>query len=170
MRLFQPLRAAGGGWRRIFLGLVAGGAAWLSTVPSTSAADLCVRLARDGEVHQSIQAISGGALRLRFRHSIYGSAIQEAFQIQSDGLRLVELRYAEARLAEFYGHESAEQIGGAWIVRPAPILFRYLDLHVSAQAAMSVIVDAREHPLEIPIQPGAALRVTVAPCRDRGDG
>jgi hypothetical protein len=134
---------------------------------AVSAAELCVHLERDGQAYRSIRAASGSELRLRFRHSIYGSEVEETFHILPDGFQLVQLRYGEARLAEFYGHETAKQDRGAWVVRLLPRRFRALDLQVSADSTMSLIVGAHTRQLNLIVRPGAAVRAVIGPCRTR---
>ena len=53
--------------------------------------------------------VVGDPFHLSFRHSIYGTEVQEQFRITSGGFRADKLRYAELRLAEFYGHEFREK-------------------------------------------------------------
>jgi hypothetical protein len=154
-------------WRRHVCKIVAVGAALFLLAGPASAVELCVQLVRDEQVYRSIPAGPGNELRLRFRHSIYGSEVEETFHIQSDGFQLAQLRYGEARLAEFYGHEDAKQDRGVWVVRPRPQLFRALDLRVSADGAMSLIVGAPSHRLNLFVQPGAAVRVMIATCKTR---
>ena len=157
-------------WRRRDYRILAACAALLLLAGPASAAEICVQLARDGRIHQSIPAAAGGDLRLRFRHSIYGSEVEELFHVQPDGLQLVQLRYAEARLAEFYGHDNAKYDDGAWIFRPAPALLRSLDLRLSPEAAMSLIIGTQTNLVQLVVPSGAALRVTVAPCVVHRDG
>jgi hypothetical protein len=60
--------------------------------------------------------VVGDALYLSFRHSIYGSEVEEQFQVAPGGFRANKLRYAELRLVEFYGYESATNEDGWWVV------------------------------------------------------
>jgi hypothetical protein len=80
----------------------------------------------------------GDALHLSFRHSIYGSAVEEQFQITPGGFRANKLRYAELRLVEFYGHESATNQDGWWIVDNPGRKFPTLDLRVSREASIRI--------------------------------
>jgi hypothetical protein len=80
----------------------------------------------------------GGALHLSFRHSIYGSEVGEQFQVAPGGFRANKLRYAELRLVEFYGHESATNEEGWWIVHNPGREFPTLDLRASREASLRI--------------------------------
>jgi len=82
--------------------------------------------------------VVGDALHLSFRHSIYGSEVEEQFQIAPGGFRANKLRYAELRLGEFYGHESATNEDGWWIVHNPGREFPTLDLRVSREAPIRI--------------------------------
>lgn len=84
----------------------------------------------------TIPAHAGEAVRLGFRHSVYGSAVEEEFVVTPEGLRLVRLRYGELRLAEFYGHEHARREGDAWIVDGLDTLHPSIVVRVSPDSAM----------------------------------
>jgi hypothetical protein len=76
----------------------------------------------------SIGAPGSGAapdtkLRLSFSHSMYGSPVEEIFQVHGDGFHLILLRYSERREVDFYGYGSAKFVGGAWIVTPKQRIF-----------------------------------------------
>jgi hypothetical protein len=146
------------------LRLVVLAAVLLLIAGAASAADLCVLLARDGKADRAIPAVSGSEFRLRFRHSIYGSQVEEAFELRPTGFRLVGLRYEEARLVEFYGHERAIPDRGAWSVRPAPRLFAALNLQASPAAVMSIHVDAGQ-PVEVAVESTIVVRLMAAPCQ-----
>jgi hypothetical protein len=82
--------------------------------------------------------VVGDALRLSFRHSIYGSQVEEQFQIVPGGFRADKLRYAERRLVEFYGHESATHEDGWWIVHNPGREFPTLDLRASRDSSFRI--------------------------------
>lgn len=104
----------------------------------------------------------GDRLSLIFRHSIYGSQVEEQLRLSEHGLQPVEYRYAEPRLVEFYGHESAIRAGGRWIVRkPGPVL-PSLDLHASQAASIRIAL--RGQTLALPTQPHGRARLTVGVC------
>jgi hypothetical protein len=82
--------------------------------------------------------VVGDALHISFRHSIYGSEVEEQFQVAPGGLRANKLRYAELRLVEFYGHESATNEDGWWIVDNPGRELPTLDLRVSREASIRI--------------------------------
>jgi hypothetical protein len=76
--------------------------------------------------------------RIGFLHSIYGTAVQEQFRIAATGFQTEELRYAELRLAEFYGHETAKFEQGWWTVKNSGSELRQLDVRVSKESAVEI--------------------------------
>ena len=82
--------------------------------------------------------VVGDALHLSFRHSIYGSEVEEQFQVAPGGFRANKLRYAELRLVEFYGHESATNEDGWWVVHNPGREFPTLDLRVSRESSLRI--------------------------------
>ena len=111
-------------------------------------ASLLVTAARALPVCLDVQTKSGSAhhpialgekLSLVFPHSIYGSQVEEHFRATSEGFQLFELRYAEPRLVEFYGHEWAANEDGRWVVRKRGPLLAILDLRVSPGSGINVI-------------------------------
>jgi hypothetical protein len=80
----------------------------------------------------------GDNLQLSFRHSIYGSQVEEQFGVAPKGFRAIKLRYADLRLVEFYGHESATNEGGWWVVHNPGREFPSLELRVSREASMRI--------------------------------
>ena len=62
---------------------------------------------------------AGDLLKIAFTHSIYGSQVEERFQINAASFASVDVRYSEPRLVEFYGFESATRAGDWWVTRPA---------------------------------------------------
>ena len=98
-------------------------------------------------------------MRLSFRHSIYGSQVEELFALRREGFQLTQLRYSEARLVDFYGYENAELENGAWVVNPPPVLLPSLSLSTSADAAMSLHFDRHDHAKPLVIRPTGALRL-----------
>lgn len=123
------------------LGLIAFLLLALLGIPSsTRAGQYCVLLKSDGQISNHITATPDSELRLSFNHSLYGSAVEEIFQVQADGFRLIQLRYSESRLVDFYGHESAQFTRGSWIVTPQPRMFPALDLRASQDASITTAV------------------------------
>ena len=109
-------------------------------------------------------------MRLSFRHSIYGSQVEELFALRRDGFLLTQIRYGEARLVDFYGYENAELENGAWVVNPPPVLLPSLSLNTSADGAMSLQFDRHGHTKPLAIQTTGALRLTLASCRNNPHG
>jgi hypothetical protein len=82
--------------------------------------------------------VVGDALHINFRHSIYGSQVEEQFQVVPGGFRSNKLRYAELRLVEFYGHESTTHEDGWWIVHNPGREFATLDLRASRDSSFRI--------------------------------
>jgi hypothetical protein len=123
----RPLQAAAA------LGLL------LALALGSSAAAQSVCLTLDTEQQRATYPIVvGDALYLSFRHSIYGSEVEEQFQVAPGGFRANKLRYAELRLVEFYGHESATNEDGWWVVDNPGREFPSLDLRVSREASIRI--------------------------------
>ena len=131
---------------------------------------ICVELLSDTGAQPSVPIDLGNTLRLSFRHSIYGSHVEELFALRREGFQLTQLRYSEARLVDFYGYEYAKQENGAWVVNPPPVLLPSLSLNTSADAAMTLHLDRHGDAQPLAIQPTGALRLTVASCRNSADG
>ena len=112
----------------------------LAIAPGSVAVAEKVCLSLDTEQQRvTYPIVVGDSLHLSFRHSIYGSEIEEQFQIAPRGFRANELRYAELRLVEFYGHESATNEDGWWIVHRSSLEFPTFDLRVSREASIDII-------------------------------
>lgn len=145
----------------------AAGALWLLIAalltPSAGAETVCLTL-DGGESKRTFEVAVGDKLSLTFTHSIFGAQVEEYFRVGTTAFQLSELRYAEPRLVEFYGHESARREAGWWVVRPKPVLLPSLNLSLSNDASMSLFFDQPIIPLKLVIQPGSALRLTVATC------
>jgi hypothetical protein len=142
----------------------------LLTTNFANAALLCVQLISDNSGNRSVPVHPGGAMRLTFRHSIYGSQVEELFALQREGFLLTQLRYGEARLVDFYGYENARLENGAWVVRPPPMLLPSLNLNTSAGAAITLHLDRHGDAKPLLIQPTGALRLTVASCSSSAHG
>ena len=122
----RPLQAAAA------LGLLA-----LSLGSAAAAQRVCLTLDTEQQ-RATYPIVVGDALHLSFRHSIYGSQVEEQFQVAPGGFRANKLRYAELRLVEFYGHESATNEDGWWIVHNPGREFPTLDLRVSREAPIRI--------------------------------
>jgi hypothetical protein len=138
--------------------------------PSVSATSLCVQIDKNGFFWRSIPAILGGEARLNFRHSIYGSRVEEVFRLRPDGFHLSDLRYAERRLVEFYGYESADSENGMWVVRPRPAMIPSLSLRTSSDASLSLFLDQGKKSIQLAMPADAALHLTIAHCKDAHNG
>ncbi|HWO42758.1 MAG TPA: hypothetical protein VNO43_13240, partial [Candidatus Eisenbacteria bacterium] len=100
-------------------GTVTGAALLCSLLVATAGgASICLELS-SGSHRTAYRLHPDDRLRLSFHHSLYGSLVEEHFRVSPDGFQLFEARYAELRLAEFYGHELATFDNGSWIVRTA---------------------------------------------------
>ena len=133
-----------------------------------SATSLCVHVEKDGFLWRSLPAILGSEARLNFFHSIYGSGVEEVFRLHPDGFHLIELRYAERRLVEFYGYEEADYKNGMWVVKPRPAAISSLSLRTRSQ--VSVLFDQQTTPIPLTMPADSALRLTVGACKDASDG
>ncbi len=125
---------------------------------------LCLRL--EGELGQvGWRAVTAGdEVRLRFRHSLWGSLVEEGFRVAVDGLELVWLRYAEARLVEYYGHEVARREGDWWVVAGDRRRLRTLTLRGSRESELGVSVGSERIALWDQVEPGDAIRLAVTAC------
>lgn len=133
-----------------------------------SAAPLCVAVAKNGFLWRQIRSAPGGEVRLGFHHSIYGSRVEEVFYLRSDGFQLSEVRYAEPRLVDFYGHERARFENSMWVVKPHPVLITSLNLQTNSVAWL--VFDPQTAPSQLIVPTDAALRLSVGACKDASDG
>jgi len=131
---------------------------------------MCVEMRNDNGIERSVPVRLKSTLRLSFRHSIYGSQVEELFTVRGNGFQLTQLRYSEARLVDFYGYENAKHENGVWIVAPVPAHFPSLSLNSSGDASMSLRLEQQPGLLQRILQPGRALRLTIAACKDASDG
>jgi hypothetical protein len=114
--------------------------------------------------------VVGDALRLSFRHSIYGSQVEEQFQVAPGGFRANKLRYAEQRLVEFYGHESATNEDGWWIVHNPGREFPTLDLRVSREASLRITFLDQTISLRSDTAIDGRARLSVSACPRENNG
>lgn len=136
-----------------------------------AAAELsCLKIERPLKQAITIPASVGEELRLSFRHSIYGSQVEEQFRITEDGLETTELRYSEARLVEFYGYEGARLEAGWWIVEGKHQIIPFLDLRVSPESLLQISFGSEPISLSPMVDPGGLVRLTVIPCGRTIDG
>jgi hypothetical protein len=114
--------------------------------------------------------IVGDALHLSFQHSIYGSEVEEQFQIAPGGFRANKLRYAELRLVDFYGHESATNEDGWWVVRNPGREFLTLDLRASHEASLRITFLDQTISLQNDTALDGRLRLSVNACPGENHG
>jgi hypothetical protein len=112
----------------------------------------------------------GERLSLIFPHSIYGSRVEEQFSVTPKGFQLLELRYAEPRLVEFYGHESAANEEGGWVVRKRGPLSAILDLHVSPESWIDVIFGTEKLTIKHDSVSDGRARLALRACPRINDG
>jgi len=116
-------------------------------VMAAGAEPICLELS-SGSRRTAYRVNQDDRLRLSFRHSLYGSLVEEHFRIMRDGFQLFEARYAELRLAEFYGHELATFDNGSWVVHAAAPVLPAIDFRVSADSSFVLHIRGRRLPLE----------------------
>jgi hypothetical protein len=110
---------------------------------AAGAEPVCLSVQKTGAIARYPVSI-GDKFNITFRHSIYGSQVEEHFRVTAQGFQLFELRYAESRLVEFYGHEWAANEDGRWVVRKLGPVLASLDLHVSSGSWIGVISGAEK--------------------------
>ncbi len=106
---------------------------------AAGAESVCLNVQKTGAMARYPVSI-GDKFNITFPHSIYDSQVEEQFRVTSQGFQLTELRYAEPRLVEFYGHEWAANEDGRWVVRKLGTVLASLDLHVSPGASIGVVI------------------------------
>jgi hypothetical protein len=112
-------------------------------VTAAAALTVCLNVQTAGTTAHHPIAV-GEKLSLAFPHSIYGSQVEEHFRVTGEGLQLLELRYDDPRLVEFYGHESAANEEGRLVVRKRGPVLTILDLHVSPDSRIAVTFGAEK--------------------------
>jgi hypothetical protein len=139
--------------------------------PGSPAADQRVCLTLDTEQQRTTYPIVvGDALHLSFRHSIYGSEVEEQFQVAPGGFRANKLRYAELRLVEFYGHESATNEDGWWIVHNPGHEFPILDLRTSRESSFRITFLDQTISLRSNTATDGRARLSVSACPGESNG
>jgi hypothetical protein len=145
-------------------------ALWLLLPAGIQGESRCVHVKKNGSVWRTMPAFIGSEIRLRFAHSIYGSRVEEIFHLGADAFHLVELRYAEPRLVEFYGHERAVYEKGAWVVRPPSAPISSLGLRTSSAEPMSLVFEQEQRSIELATPANSALHLTIASCKEAHNG
>jgi hypothetical protein len=139
--------------------------------PGSPAAAHRVCLTLDTEQQRATYPIVvGDAIHLSFRHSIYGSEVEEQFQVAPSGFRAHKLRYSELRLVEFYGHESATNEDGWWIVHNRGLEFPTLDLRVSREASIRITFSDQTISLQNDTSLDGRMRLSVNACPGENHG
>ena len=124
---------------------------------------VCLTLDMDQQV-VTYPIAFGDNLHLSFRHSIYGSQVEEQFVVAPKGFRAIKLRYADLRLVEFYGHETATNEGGWWVVHKPGREFPSLDLRVSREASIGITFLDQTISLQNNTAIDGRARLSVSPC------
>lgn len=144
------------------------GAALMPREPAVLAAPgLCLRLMgpRSEEVAARIPITPGTEVQIVFRHSLYGSRVEESLRVEPDGgLMLVRLRYEEARTAEYYGQERAVWQQGWWVVEGRSRRLGDLRVRVPPDSDLRLLVGGSVIPAATVSPPGGLLRLAVGPC------
>lgn len=117
----------------------------------------------------TIRTALGDEVRLHFRHSLYGSQVEEHFRVAKDGFQSVRLRYAERRLVEFYGHEAARREEGWWVVEGDRRELSLLRLRVSPESGVELSVGSGRIPLWELVEPSGLVHLGVASCEGGDD-
>jgi hypothetical protein len=147
----------------VWSGAIAALALGVSLAVSGAAQTLCLTLAEPRK--QVVYPVAfGEKLTLSFAHSIYGAQIQEQFRIIERGFESVKLRYAQLRLVEFYGHESATWDNGWWVVANPGRQISSLEVSVSQDAAMRISIAGGGITLPTDQASHGRARLSVAPC------
>lgn len=127
-------------------------------------ATLCLNVKAGDRQVASLPVTLGSKLSLRFVNSVYGSSVEEIFRLTDEGLQSSRVLYAEARLVEFYGYETASYENGFWVVTPVSRRFNPLHLRVSSDSAVEIALDGGVIPLPEAAAAGASARLSVASC------
>jgi hypothetical protein len=119
---------------------------------------LCVSL--DTAANRNSYAVApADMLQVAFAHSIYGSWVEERFQINAAGFKALDIRYSEPRLAEFYGYEATTREDSWWVARPMSREFQTLALRASRDSYIRITIGNHT----VSLNDGAA-RVALGPC------
>jgi hypothetical protein len=173
---FDKLRASSGPLERrtaVFFTAAVAAALGLLLVPAPGSAAAAQRVCLILDTKQqriTYPVAVGDTLHLSFRHSIYGSQVEEQFQVASGGFRADKLRYAELRLVEFYGHESATKEEGWWIVYNPGRELPTLDLRPSVKSPIRITFLDQTISLRSDGAVEAGVRLSVSACRGENNG
>lgn len=132
-----------------------------SPLPANS---VCLRLEGDQGRMNWRTVAAGEELRLRFRHSLWDSLVEEYFRVSAEGLELHRLRYSEPRLVEFYGYEAARREGDWWVVAGDRRRLRTLTLRGNRASELEVSVGSERIALWDQVGQGETIRLVVTTC------
>jgi hypothetical protein len=141
----------------------------LAQVSAAAAQKVCLTLDTEQQ-RATYPIVVGDALHLSFRHSIYGSEVEEQFQVAPGGFRANKLRYAELRLVEFYGHESATNEDGWWIVQNPGREFSTIELRASRESSLRITFLDQTISLQSDTALDGRLRLSVSACPGENHG
>jgi hypothetical protein len=146
---------------------------WLLTVvisvAPAHAESICLHV-QTGDRSVLYPAAVATGFTISFRHSIYGTEVQEQFRITPTGFQTEKLRYAELRLAEFYGHDAAKFEQGWWTVNNSGSELRQLDIRVSQESAIEISFGERRIWLAENQRMGDHVRLSITSCGDGSRG
>jgi hypothetical protein len=129
-----------------------------------AAETLCLAIDKGAATtHHPVSA--GDPLKILFTHSIYGSHVEERFQINAASFESVDVRYSEPRLVEFYGYESAMRLGNWWVARPPRRQFQSLAVRASSHSSIRITFGN----YTFSVADGAA-RISLGLCPSPNDG
>jgi len=124
----------------------------------------CLKIEAQSGRSVTLPASLGSDFSLSFRHSLYGSSVEEHFRITTKGLQIFKLRYSERRLIEFYGHESGRFDNGWWVVEGNRGEVQTLALWVSPESLAKIHFRSGTIALSDIAEPTSLVRVRVTSC------
>ncbi len=131
-----------------------------------AAQPICLKVEAERSHVATFPTSEGSDVRLSFRHSVYGSQVEEQFRVTQSGFQIVKLRYAEPRLIEFYGHEDGRLEEGWWIVEGDRREIVTLELRVSPDSLLRIYLGTETISLQELVRPGGLVRVGVTSCEN----
>ena len=131
-----------------------------------AAQPICLKVEAERNHVATVPTSEGKEMRLSFRHSVYGSQVEEQFRITQNGFQIIRLRYAESHLLEFYGHEYGRLEEGWWVVEGDRRKIVTLELRVSQDSHMHISFGPEIISLRELVEPGNLVRVGVTSCEN----
>jgi hypothetical protein len=138
-------------------------------ISPAKAGNTCLRL-EFGEKSTLYPVAGGAAFTISFVHSIYGMEVQEQLRITPTGFETAKLRYAELRLAEFYGHDGAKLEQGWWIVDNSGKHLPRLHIRASKESALVIFFGEQRIRLGNNYITDGSVRIVVTLCGGYGRG